>query len=170
MFSLEFLFLNHSYFTAGKQKKGNEGVDKLKICKTQTLMILIETLKGIGSEIFRSWLSSVLSPRNRDVFWMRFLEADSIALNHAAAVLATIPVRLLEGGSRGFGRQQLLTTVQHSKGKDLPMSQVRKKERGGFSPSFPPFTGALKEHSQPKALPSHVLQLRCLSLVLGVLA
>lgn len=99
MFSQEFLFLNHSYFPAGKQKKGNEGVDKLKTCKNQILMILIESLKGIGSEILRSWLSSVLSPRNRDGFGMRFLGADSRALNHAGAVLATVPVRLLEGGS-----------------------------------------------------------------------
>lgn len=68
---------------------------------------------------------------------MRFLEADSRALNHAAAVLATIPVRLLEGGSRGFGRQQLLTTGQQSKGKDLPMSQGERKAGEVFPLPFP---------------------------------
>lgn len=99
MFPLEFLFLNLSYFTAGKQKKGNEGVEKLKMCKKHTLMIIIESLKGVGPEILRSWLSLVLSPGDRDGFGMRFLEADSRALNHAATVLATVPVRLLEGGS-----------------------------------------------------------------------
>lgn len=53
MFSLEFLFFNHSYFTTGKQKKENEGMDKLKIGRKQTLMILIESLKGVGPEILR---------------------------------------------------------------------------------------------------------------------
>lgn len=74
-------------------------MDKLKIRKNQILMILIDYLKGVGPEILRSWLSSVLSRRDRDRFGMRFLEADSRALNHAATVFSTVPGRLLEGGS-----------------------------------------------------------------------
>lgn len=74
-------------------------MDKLHICNNQTLMILIESLKGIGSEMLRSWLSLVLSPRTRVGFGLRILEADFRALNHAATVLAMVPVRLLEGGS-----------------------------------------------------------------------
>lgn len=74
-------------------------MEKLKICKKQTLMILIEPLKGVGPEMLRSCLSSVLSPGDRDGFGMRFLEAGSRALNHAVTVLSTVPLRLLEGGS-----------------------------------------------------------------------
>lgn len=102
MFSLEFLFLNHSYFTAGKQKKGNEGVDNLKICKNQTLMILVESLKGVGPEILKSWLSSVQSPGDRDEFGMRFLEADSRALNHTATVLSTVQRGFWKGDPEVF--------------------------------------------------------------------
>lgn len=74
-------------------------MDKVKIQKNQTLMILIKSLKGVGPERLRSWLSLVLSPRDRDGFGVRFLAADSRALNHAAAVLSMVPVRLLEGES-----------------------------------------------------------------------